>query len=72
MRFAHFMTLATLALAPAAAFASSHCTCSEQCMTECQKGKGENCQCKACDCKKSGKCSKESCKTHERQPSQSK
>ncbi len=31
-------------------------------MTQCQKGDSKGCKCKHCDCAKTGKCDKDSCK----------
>jgi hypothetical protein len=51
------------ALVSPPSFASHHekCDCSEQCQKDCQKGHGEKCKCKECDCAKTGKCDKKTC-----------
>ncbi len=48
-----FTTQGTLAYAK-----STDCDCSTQCAAECKDGKGKDCTCKHCDCKKSKKCKK--------------
>lgn len=44
-----------------AALAHEHCDCSKECQSQCQKGHGENCKCKNCDCAKTGKCDHNHC-----------
>ena len=61
MRLALLMSVATLSMSPILSFAGEKCTCSHECMENCKAGKGENCKCKACDCKKTGKCSEGKC-----------
>ena len=67
MRLALLMSVAMMSLSPAISFAAD-CDCTHECMEQCQKGKGENCKCKTCDCKKSGKCSEGHCKTKHEHP----
>jgi hypothetical protein len=63
MRFALALSLAMLSMSPIATFAAEKCACTQECMDQCQKGKGADCKCKSCDCKKSGKCSEGQCAT---------
>lgn len=52
----------SLTLAAPMSFAGEgSCTCSDTCMTQCQKGDSKDCKCKSCDCAKSGKCSHDQC-----------
>ena len=62
MRLALLMSVSMLSLSPALSFAAG-CTCTHECMEKCEKGQGENCQCKECDCKKEGNCKDGHCKT---------
>jgi hypothetical protein len=42
------------------------CTCDHKCSQECKEGKeNKSCDCKACDCAKTGKCSHDQCGGHE-------
>lgn len=65
MRFALAMSLAMLAINPVFAFAAEKaaekCTCSQECKENCKKGKTDDCKCT--ECKKSGECSDDHCKT---------
>lgn len=56
MRLPLLLSLALIASSPAFA-ADVKCDCTKECMTQCHKGQGQNCKCKHCDCKKTGKCS---------------
>lgn len=64
------LTLTTAALLSAVPGFSgdkaAECTCDQKCMEECHKG-GENkkCDCKACDCAKSGDCEHHKCGSHD-------
>jgi hypothetical protein len=52
----------SMSLVDPMAFADgAKCDCSDKCMRQCQKGDSKACKCKACDCAKSGQCSKEKC-----------
>ncbi|MGE3608460.1 MAG: hypothetical protein AB7I27_02640 [Bacteriovoracaceae bacterium] len=38
--------------------AKEKCSCTKECKENCEKGKSEKCECKACDCKNSDHCDK--------------
>ena len=62
MRLSMLLSLAALSISPLTlAVAGADCSCSDQCMSDCQKGVGKDCECKDCDCKKTGKCSHGKC-----------
>jgi len=69
MRLPVLLTLAALSLSSISFAADSKCTCSEQCMTQCQKGDSKGCKCKSCDCAKSGQCSHDKCHKDHKQDS---
>jgi len=51
--------------APGLADDKVECTCDHKCMEECHKGtENKNCDCKACDCAKSGTCEHHKCGGH--------
>lgn len=58
--------LSILLMAATPAFANEECPCTKQCMTQCQKGNGKECQCKKCDCAKTGHCDMDSCKKEDK------
>lgn len=59
------ISLAALALLIASpVFAGHHCTCDDQCMENCAKGKTEDCKCKDCHCSKGKDCKHGKCHHH--------
>lgn len=61
MRIPLMLSLVALSFAPMSFAADTKCDCSDQCMSQCQKGDSKGCKCKACDCAKSGQCSHDKC-----------
>jgi hypothetical protein len=60
------LALSVYLMAVTPVFADQECACNKNCMTQCQKGNSEECKCKMCDCAKTGKCDKDSCKHEEK------
>ncbi len=61
------LAMALFSVSPVlSSFAGEKCTCTHECMRQCEKGKGENCKCKSCDCKTKGQCGEGKCSNDEK------